>query len=162
MDQTAEGDQLEDRLCLVLYQASHAMTASYRKVLQPLGLTYPQYTVMSALWRTDPVTIKDLSGLLDSDYSTMSPLIQRLEAKALVRRTRSTTDEREVLVHLTVQGHELRDRAQGVQPAIRGATELSDAERDGLVNELHQLTARLQHFNRSGRRLRLHAAGPSV
>ncbi len=147
MDRPADDDELEDRLCLMLYQASHTMTATYRKVLQPLDLTYPQYTVMSALWRRNPATIKDLGGLLGSDYSTMSPLIKRLEAKALVRRTRGRADEREVLVHLTDQGHQLRGQAEDVQPAIRRASGLSDAERDRLVDDLRRLTARLHHFS---------------
>lgn len=147
MDHSAD-DGLEDRLCLMLYQASHAMTATYRKLLQPLDLTYPQYTVMSALWRRSPAAIRDLGSLLGSDYSTMSPLVKRLEAKALVRRTRGSADEREVLVHLTEQGEQLQGRARDVQPAIREASGLSDAEIDRLVDDLRGLTARLHRFVR--------------
>lgn len=135
---------MEDRLCLALHRASHAMTAAYRKVLEPLDLTYPQYTVLSALWRTNPLTIRDLGRVLGSDHSTMSPLIKRLEAKALVRRSRSRTDEREVLVQLADAGEQLRESAAFVQQDIHRAAGLTDARHDRLVTELHHLTARLE------------------
>ncbi len=143
-DEDVFEDVLEDRLCLALHRASHAMTAAYRRVLEPLGLTYPQYTVLSALWLSDPVTVKDLGEVLGSDYSTMSPLIKRLETKALVRRTRGSTDEREVLVHLTAAGESLRGRAEAVQADVRRASGLADARRQRLVKDLHQLTRRLE------------------
>ena len=147
MEQPPAEDHVEDRLCLTLHKASRAMTATYRKVLQPLDLTYPQYTVMSALWQQDPATVRELGDVLGSDYSTMSPLIKRLEGKALVLRARNSTDEREVLVHLTREGRQLRDRAASVQADMRRAAGLSRAELDRLVEELGQLTERLQAFD---------------
>lgn len=146
MEQSPDEEQLEDRLCLALYQASHAMTAAYRKVLTPPGLTYPQYTVLSALWKSDPATIKDLGELLGSDYGTMSPLIKRLEAKALVRRTRTSTDERKVFVHLTDLGQQLGERTKGIQAEVRRATGLSEEHSERLADDLRQLTQRLHVF----------------
>lgn len=144
MDPEASEEQLDDRLCVMLYRASHAMTAAYRRVLDPLELTYPQYTVLSALWLRGSATVRDLGQVLGSDYNTMSPLIKRLEAKALVRRARSRADEREVVVELTDEGRELSKDAAHVQDEIARATGLSAADRDELVERLRRLTDHLR------------------
>ncbi len=143
-----EGDDLlEDRLCLALYHASHAMAAAYRVILQPLDLTYPQYTVMSALWQTDSRTVKDISSVLKSDYSTVSPLIKRLEHRGLVRRTRNNTDDREVLVQLTKAGIVLEQLAASVQADIRHAAGLDQATHHRLVADLQRLVRTLNATN---------------
>lgn len=147
MGELLDDDLLEDRLCLMLYRASHAMTAAYRKVLEPFDLTYPQYTIVSALGRTDAVTIKRLGDLLDSNYGTMSPLIRRLETKGLVRRVRGTSDEREVFVQLTDQGRLLHTRTEDVQVSIRTAGGLSNSRLDRLVDDLQHLATQLRTFN---------------
>ncbi len=148
MDRLPDDDILEDRLCLALYRASHAMTAAYRAILEPLDLTYPQYTVMSALWQSDPRTVKDLSQVLGSDYNTVSPLIKRLEQRDLLRRRRSDADEREVLVQLTDRGRALQEGARSVQPDVRRAVGLSETRHNRLLADLQQLTRQLHNFTR--------------
>jgi DNA-binding MarR family transcriptional regulator len=101
---------LEQMICFELYATSRAVTGLYRPVLDALGLTYPQFVAMIALWQHSPTTVRDLGRRLDLDTGTLSPLLKRLENQGLIRRERGTTDERTVHVHLTDQGATLRTR----------------------------------------------------
>ncbi|WP_353862470.1 MarR family winged helix-turn-helix transcriptional regulator [Svornostia abyssi] len=102
---------LDRQVCFALYAASRAVTAAYRPLLEPLGLTYPQYLVMLVLWERGPLPVHEIGDALRLDSGTLSPLLKRLEAGGLVRRRRSAEDERRVLVALTDEGRALRDRA---------------------------------------------------
>ncbi|MEU1088260.1 MarR family winged helix-turn-helix transcriptional regulator [Streptomyces sp. NPDC005576] len=119
---------LEDQLCFALYAASRAVTARYRPLLDALGLTYPQYLVMLALWERDGMSVRDLGSALQLESSTLSPLLKRLEAAGLIRRERRPDDERSVAVHLTEAGTDLRKKATGVPVAIGSAMGLSPDE----------------------------------
>ncbi|MEF2976798.1 MarR family winged helix-turn-helix transcriptional regulator [Subtercola sp. YIM 133946] len=101
---------LDEQICFALYNASRAMTANYRTLLEPLGLTYPQYLVMLVLWESEPVTVSELGERLQLDSGTVSPLLRRLEAAGLIERNRRPDDERSVLVSLTPAGDELRQQ----------------------------------------------------
>jgi DNA-binding MarR family transcriptional regulator len=127
---------LEHQVCFALAVAARTVIALYRPVLEPMGLTHPQYLVMLALWEFEPVSVKDLSGMLQLEPATLSPLLKRLEAAGLLRRDRSPDDERSLAVALTDKGRALRDDALNVPPAI--------IERLGMdVGELMDLHARL-------------------
>jgi DNA-binding MarR family transcriptional regulator len=127
---------LEHQVCFGLAVAARTVIALYRPVLEPMGLTHPQYLVMLALWEHEPVSVKDLSGMLQLEPATLSPLLKRLEAAGLLRRDRSRADERSLAVALTDKGRALRDQALEVPPAI--------VERLGMdVDELMDLHARL-------------------
>ncbi|MFJ9924672.1 MULTISPECIES: MarR family winged helix-turn-helix transcriptional regulator [Streptomyces] len=132
---------LDDQLCFALYAASRAVTNRYRPLLEALGLTYPQYLVMLVLWEHDTVPIKDIGAALQLDYGTLTPLIKRLEQAGLVRRERRPDDERTVLVTLTGQGQELRERARTIPTAIGDAMGLSPAQFDQARRLLRLLTA---------------------
>lgn len=109
---------LERQVCFALYAASRAVTAAYRPLLEPLGLTYPQYLVMLVLWERGTQPVGDIGAALHLDSGTLSPLLKRLEAGGLVERHRSAEDERRVLVELTAEGRALRDRAVDVPARI--------------------------------------------
>jgi DNA-binding MarR family transcriptional regulator len=127
---------LEQQVCFALAVASRTVIALYRPVLEPMGLTHPQYLVMLALWGAEPVSVKDLSGMLQLEPATLSPLLKRLEAAGLLRRDRSAHDERALAVALTDKGRALRKEALNVPPTI--------VERLGMdVDELMDLHARL-------------------
>jgi len=111
---------LDNQLCFLVYRLHRALTDRYRPVLTALGLTYPQYLVMLALWEADPVTVGRLGARLHLDSGTLSPLLKRLEASGLVTRARSVDDERSVRVALTHAGRELREPARAV-PAWIGS-----------------------------------------
>ena len=117
---------LDEQLCFALYAASRAVTSYYRPLLDELGLTYPQYLVLLALWERGEVTVKDLGATLHLDYGTLSPLLKRLEAAGLVHRERRAEDERSVAVALTEDGEALRAKAFGLPPAIQAAMALDD------------------------------------
>ncbi|MFF9646613.1 MarR family winged helix-turn-helix transcriptional regulator [Kitasatospora aureofaciens] len=131
---------LDDQLCFALYAASRAVTTRYRPLLEALGLTYPQYLVMLVLWEHDTVPIKDIGAALQLDYGTLTPLIKRLESAGLVRRERRPDDERTVLVTLTGQGHELRERARSVPTDIGNAMGLTPAQFDQARQLLRLIT----------------------
>jgi DNA-binding MarR family transcriptional regulator len=128
---------LDRQVCFALAIASREVVALYRPVLEPLGLTHPQYLVMLALWERDPRSLRDLATTLALDPGTLSPLVKRLEAAGLLRRERDHADERLLAVTLTPAGRRLRRRAEQVPTRI--------VERLGLpVRELEHLNAVLR------------------
>ena len=135
--------RLESQLCFALYSSSLAMTKLYKPLLEPLGLTYPQYLALLVLWEQDGVAVGALGERLFLDSGTLTPLLKRLEAAGLVRRERSVDDERRVLVHLTDEGRALRARARGIPRALAGATGCSAIEVTGLTGRLQRLRTRL-------------------
>jgi DNA-binding MarR family transcriptional regulator len=110
--------QLDRQVCFALSVAARTVVALYRPVLEPMGLTHPQYLVMLALWERSPRSVKDLSGALALDPGTLSPLLKRLEAAGLLTRGRDRADERSLAVTLTDAGRALRAEAEQVPPAI--------------------------------------------
>jgi DNA-binding MarR family transcriptional regulator len=121
---------LDEQICFALYNASRAVTARYRDLLAPLGLTYPQYLVLLVLWQGGPTTVSELGQQLQLESGTLSPLLKRLEAHGVLTRTRSAVDERSVDVALTDAGTALREQAAGFADQICGATglELTDLQ----------------------------------
>jgi DNA-binding MarR family transcriptional regulator len=117
---SAAGDRLrlDNQLCFALYAASGLVTRAYRPLLEPLGLTYPQYLVMLALWEQAPRTVKALGQALELDSGTLTPLLKRLEAAGFVTRTRDAQDERRVQIALTDKGEALREKAAEVPAAL--------------------------------------------
>jgi len=109
---------LERQVCFALSVAARNVVAVYRPVLEPLGLTHPQYLVMLALWQHGPLSVKDLSGLLQLDPGTLSPLLKRLEAAGLLRRERDATDQRNLALALTDKGRALRAEAEKIPAGI--------------------------------------------
>ena len=109
---------LERQVCFALSVASRNIVALYRPHLEPMGLTHPQYLVMLALWGDSPLSVKAISGLLQLDPGTLSPLLKRLESAGYVRRERDPNDERQLAVTLTESGVALRARAERIPAAI--------------------------------------------
>ncbi|WP_030712277.1 MarR family winged helix-turn-helix transcriptional regulator [Streptomyces sp. NRRL F-2580] len=135
--------RLDGQICFALNAASRAFGGLYRVVLKDLGLTYPQYLVMLVLWEHGELPVKDIGQHLRLDSGTLSPLLKRLETAGLVRRERSTEDERSVHAHLTDEGAALRVRAAEVPRRIAAATGFELAEVLDLQTRLNRLTAAL-------------------
>ena len=130
--------QLDNQLCFALYSASLAMTKLYKPLLDPLGLTYPQYLVMLVLWEHETLSVSDLGERLFLDSGTLTPLLKRMEAADLVQRTRSARDERRVDITLTPAGRKLKAGATKVFACVaRAAT-------TGAVSDLVDLTRRVR------------------
>ncbi len=117
-DGPADPLALEAQVCLSVSAASRALVAFYRPVLEPLGLTHPQYLAMLALWQHGDLTLKALAALLHLEPATTSPLVRRLEALGLVERARDGADERALAIRLTDDGRTLRERAVGIPAAM--------------------------------------------
>ncbi|MBQ3360185.1 MAG: MarR family transcriptional regulator [Microbacterium sp.] len=128
--------RLENQLCFALVTAARNVVAIYRPILEPLGLTHPQYLVMLALWERSPRTLNDLAADLAMEPATASPLVKRLESDGLVARERSTEDERRLDISLTDAGRALRERALEVPAQVMSAVGMDvhevSALRDGL------------------------------
>ncbi|MBO2451265.1 MarR family transcriptional regulator [Actinomadura barringtoniae] len=135
--------RLDNQVCFALHAASRAFDATYRPMLRDLGLTYPQYLAMLALWEHGTLTVKELGLALRLDSGTLSPLLKRLETADLVRRERSSEDERSVTVSLTAPGLALKRKAAAIPHRILGATGLSAQELKDLRRSLDELTAAL-------------------
>jgi DNA-binding MarR family transcriptional regulator len=142
---------LERQVCFALSVATRSVLSVYRPILEPMGLTHPQYLVMLALWGQSPLAVKELIEMLQLDGPTLSPLLKRLEAADLVTRTRDPRDERQLQIGLTQKGRALREQALNVPPAVvaklgmslgdleelhRGLTTLNDAARRAGVKPL--------------------------
>ena len=106
--------KLENQLCFALVTAARNVVSIYRPILEPLGLTHPQYLVMLALWESSPRSLRELADELALEPATLSPLVRRLEAQGLVTRTRRPADERVLDLTLTSAGRALRARALDV------------------------------------------------
>ena len=109
---------LGNQICFAVYSTAHVFNRFYKPLLDKLGLTYPQYLVMMVLWERDGVPVRDIGEKLFLDSGTLTPLLKRMEAADLVKRTRSTEDERQVLIALTPHGHALREKARAVPQAM--------------------------------------------
>ncbi len=136
---------LEQQVCFALAVASRTVIAIYRPLLEPLGLTHPQYLVMLALWERSPRSVKDLGVSLQLDAATLSPLLKRLEAAEYITRRRNESDERQLTVELTAAGRKLRRQALKIPYAV--------VEQLGMeVSELQELHAALTRVIAAARR----------
>lgn len=118
MTDAADPLALEEQVCFALSVAARGVVAVYRPLLEPLGLTHPQYLVMLALWQHAPLSVRELSRLLQLDPGTLSPLLKRLESIGYLRRERDPADERSLAVTLTPAGEALREQALKIPPAV--------------------------------------------
>lgn len=140
---------LEQQVCFALAVTNRAVLAVYRPLLEPLGLTHPQYLVMLALWDHEkaagpdepPLTVKRIAAALQLDPATLSPMLKRLDGLGLITRTRSAADERSTHVALTDAGTALRARALDIPPAVVARLGVQLAELDELRRVLTRVNA---------------------
>ncbi len=132
---------LERQVCFALAIATRSVLAVYRPILEPLGLTHPQYLVMLALWGRSPMSVKELGSLLQLDSPTLSPLLKRLESAGLITRRRRSDDERVLDVELTVAGRAMRARAEEVPPAVIGRLGMDVSRLEELHGALTEVIA---------------------
>ena len=132
---------LDRQVCFALAAASRTVIGLYRPVLEPLGLTHPQYLVMLALWERSPRTVRDIGDALALDPATLSPLLKRLESAGLITRKRKVDDERSLDVELTEAGRSLRARAVDVPAQIVKRLGMPVAELEATRDALTRLLA---------------------
>lgn len=135
--------KIDNFICFALYSAGHAFTRLYKPLLDPLGLTYPQYLVMAVLWEKDGRTVGEIGEKLLLESSTLTPLLKRLETAGMLRRTRDQDDERVVRIQLTPKGAALKQKAAEIPQAIGCATNITVAEVMKLTSEIKALREKL-------------------
>lgn len=131
--------KLDEQLCFALYSTQLALNKVYRRLLSPLGLTYPQYLAMLVLWERDSVTVSEIGERLYLDSATLTPLLKRLESSGLITRTRGSHDERQVVIQLTKEGRELKARAKSVPADLFCAAECTPDDITSLKQQLESL-----------------------
>lgn len=134
--------KLDNQLCFALVTAARNVVSIYRPVLEPLGLTHPQYLVMLALWERAPRSLANLAGELAMEPATLSPLVKRLEAQGLVSRARNADDERQLDITITSAGGALRERALGVPEQIMARVGMDAGELAALRDALAPFAGR--------------------
>lgn len=142
----ADGSGMPDvgeLLCFAVYSAGHAFNRVYKPLLDGLGLTYPQYLVMVALWSRDDQTVGEIGDTLFLESSTLTPLLKRLEGLGHVTRERDPADERQVRVRLTRAGTALRAKARNIPPCILERTGLSVGTLNRLQTDITRLRENL-------------------
>jgi DNA-binding MarR family transcriptional regulator len=148
---------LDDFLCFAIYATGHAFTRLYKPLLDQLGLTYPQYLVIVALWEEDGASVGRIGEKLFLESNTVTPLLKRLEAAGFLRRTRNSRDERMVQVHLTEKGWSLKAQVADIPRCVVAATGRPIEELAQLRDQLTTLRATLSRFDLAAYRTHLPA-----
>jgi len=133
--------KLENQLCFPLYACAKEIVRSYKPFLDPLDLTYTQYIAMMVLWEREQVSVKELGECLWLDSGTLTPVLKKLEAKGYIKRSRSETDERTVLLTVTRSGWDLREQAAGIPEQVGAGLCLTQEEAGTLYALLHKTLA---------------------
>ena len=131
--------KLENQLCFPLYACSKEIIRKFKPFLDPLGLTYTQYIALMALWEEDNLTVKSLGEKLYLDSGTLTPLLKKMESQNLIKRTRSSSDERNVYIKLTEDGQRLKDSAAVIPDQIGSCISLTGEEAMLLHQTLHKI-----------------------
>lgn len=135
---------IAEMICFSLYSATHAMQHAYKPLLEALGLTYPQYLVLVALWGEDGQTVGQLGQALQLESNTLTPLLKRMEAQGLVVRARDARDERQVRVSLTDLGREMQGQAAGIPGCILERSGMTLAGLTALRDQVNALRDQLR------------------
>ncbi len=142
--------KLENQLCFPFYAVSRLIIRAYQDDLDTLGITYPQYLVMMVLWENDGLTVNEIATKLILNTNTITPLLKRMETLELLTRTQSETDQRKVLISLTEQGKEMREKAAEIPHRLlqKLNIETTDTKIAAMINlktQLHDLIKLLEN-----------------
>ena len=139
MDNKFDALKLENQLCFPLYVCSKEIVKRYKPFLDEIGLTYTQYITMMAMWEHEELSVKELGELLFLDSGTLTPVLKTLEKKGFLLRKRSTKDERILLVTLTKNGKNLKDKAVEIPLKMQGCLSINEKDAKELYRILHSL-----------------------
>jgi MarR family transcriptional regulator, organic hydroperoxide resistance regulator len=135
--------RLENQLIFAIYNSANKVARLWRPLLDPFGLTFPQYLTLLALWGRPPCTVSDLSRLLNLESNTLTPLLKRLESTGYVARQRDSDDERRVRISLTPKGDAFRTEALALRGRLIRDLSIPDQDLTSLKTGLQQFTQRL-------------------
>ena len=139
MDTKYDALKIGNQLCFPLYACSREIIKRYKPFLDEIDLTYTQYIAMMVLWEQGSTTVKELGNALYLDSGTLTPLLKKMEAKGLITRRRSETDERSLIVSLTEEGEALKDKALSVPHQMASCVCLEPEEAQELYRILYKL-----------------------
>ena len=131
--------RLENQLCFQMYVCAKEIVKRYRPFLDPLDITYTQYIALLILWERDGLSVKDLGDRMFLDSGTLTPLLRKLEEKGYVSRTRDPADERSVVVTLTPEGKNLREKAVDIPASVGACMNISEQDAVALYGILGRL-----------------------
>lgn len=131
--------KIENQLCVRLYTATRLVIQAYRQFLDPLGLTYPQYVVMLALWENDNLLVSEIGARLLLESNTLTPLLKRMEQEGLVVRTHGVADGRRTIISLTSKGRQLEEQAKSIPECYSRIWEGNPVQQDDLLKTAHTL-----------------------
>ena len=131
--------KLENQLCFPLYACAREVVKKYKPFLDEIELTYTQYIAMMVLWDKKSINVKNLGECLYLDSGTLTPLLKKLESNGLVSRTRSTEDERNLIVTITEKGENLKDKAVEIPTRLASCLNLSLEETKTLYCLLYKM-----------------------
>jgi len=140
------GPDLNEQVCYALYSTSRAITQTYKPLLEPLNLTYPQYVVMMALWGKDAVTISKVAESTRISNATLTPLLRRLEVNGYIERRATEADERQKSIVLTSAGKTLARKAKKASETALRATGLSEKDVTRLMSLMQQIKSNLDNL----------------
>lgn len=129
---------LSEHICFTLYATSMTITRTYKPMLDELGITYPQYLMLTALAENNGLTIGAIAARLGLESSTVTPPVKRLEQAGFVQRKRSTTDERQVTVHLTAGGRSLLSKCKCLGDTLIANSGMSEAQLASLNRQIQK------------------------
>ncbi len=139
--------KLENQLCFPLYACAKEVTRRYKPFLDRLDLTYTQYITMMVLWEEKRINVKEIGKRLYLDSGTLTPLLKKLEAKGYIRRQRSETDERNLVVTITEEGEALKEEARKVPEKMGQCLKFSDADTELAYTILYKMLDELKKDN---------------
>lgn len=132
--------KLKNQLCFPVYAASRLITREYQPLLDELGITYPQYLVLMILWEEVQLPVNDIAKKLVLNTNTITPLLKRMEQQGLLKRQRSTEDERKVLVQLSEKGKHLQEKATRIPEQLANQLLKGDLNSQDLIRLKEQLS----------------------
>lgn len=136
---------LDDMVCFNVHAAFRAVSSVYRPLLEPLGVSYPQYLVLAVLWDGGHLPVGALVSRLQSDYGTITPLLKRMETQGLIARTRNPQDERSVIISLTDEGDALRVHAPRIYQTVSDTFGFTPERAAAALEVLRSITDRAKH-----------------
>lgn len=143
--------KLDNQLCFAIYACSREITRLYRPYLDAMGLTYPQYLALLVLWEQPRLSVNEIGARLSLDSGTLTPMLKRMEAMGLIRRTRDTGDERKVFIELTEKGEQLREQAFCIPENCSPQFGLTFSQYEQLLGQMKDMIAHLQTATREPR-----------
>ncbi len=139
MSDKYEALKLDNQICFPLYACSKEIVKRYKPFLDEIDLTYTQYITMMVLWEEDTINVKELGKKLFLDSGTLTPVLKRLEQKKLIERKRDSRDERNLIVSLTKEGEELKDKAVQIPKKMAECVKLDQNDAAELYRILHEI-----------------------